>query len=89
LPSTFRLDQNYPNPFNPSTHIAFEMPCSADVTVTIHNLLGQLVATAVNGRMEAGRHVISFDASHLATGVYLYRLSAGTFVDARKMLLLR
>jgi photosystem II stability/assembly factor-like uncharacterized protein len=90
IPARFALDQNYPNPFNPSTTVSFTLPHAARVNLAIFNLLGQRVATPVNGTMfEAGSHTVRFDARGLATGIYLYRLTAGTFTETRKMALVR
>ncbi len=89
LPERFVLEQNYPNPFNPSTTIRYGLPQKSAVQLTIFNTLGQQVATIVQGEQEAGNHEVRFDASGLSSGVYFYRLSAGQFVQTRKLLLLR
>jgi len=89
LPEAFTLGQNYPNPFNPATTIRFELPQSGNVLLKVFSLLGQEVATLVNGRMNAGKHVVPFDASHLTTGVYFYTLSSGNFVATKKMILMK
>jgi Concanavalin A-like lectin/glucanases superfamily/Secretion system C-terminal sorting domain len=89
LPAVFALSQNYPNPFNPVTHFQFALPSATDMRLEIYNTLGQRVATLVDGRMEAGSHVASWDASAHASGVYLYRLTAGDFVETRKLVLLK
>jgi hypothetical protein len=77
LPQSFALYQNYPNPFNPSTTIEFALPKSAFITLKVYNLLGEEVATLVAEKRVAGIHKINWDASGLASGVYLYRLEAG------------
>jgi len=87
--TTYRLEQNYPNPFNPSTRIEFSIPAASQVQLKVFNILGQEVSTLVNESLKAGNHVVTFDASHLATGVYLYRITAGSFVSTKKMLLLK
>ncbi len=89
IPHEFLLDQNYPNPFNPSTSIRYSLQDRSDVTLIVFNVLGQQVAELVNSEMEAGYHEVRFDASHLASGVYFYRLTAGRFVELKKLLLLR
>tara|TARA_R110000868_G_scaffold306734_4_gene568173 strand:+ start:42859 stop:44208 length:1350 start_codon:yes stop_codon:yes gene_type:complete len=85
----FKLSQNYPNPFNPSTNISFNLPSSGDVSLKVYNLLGQEVASLVNGRMNSGSHTVSFDASSLASGMYIYQLQAGSHLQTRKMLLIK
>jgi hypothetical protein len=90
LPSEFTLEQNYPNPFNPSTTIRFSLADAANVQLEVFNIAGQKVASIINGtEMAAGVHSVNFDASSLASGVYLYRIQAGSFVATRKMNLLR
>jgi hypothetical protein len=88
-PIKFELHQNYPNPFNPSTTIQFDIPKAAFVTLKVYNVLGQEVATLVNEKREAGRYEVEFDGSKLTSGVYFYRLQAGSFVQTRKMILLK
>jgi hypothetical protein len=87
LPETFELSQNYPNPFNPSTTISFYLPSASDVSLKVYNVLGQEVTTLVDGSLTAGQHEVRFDAGNIASGVYFYRISAGSFVETRKMLL--
>jgi hypothetical protein len=89
VPHEYDLAQNFPNPFNPSTVIQYAIPVKSHVILTVHNLLGQVVATIVNGEQEAGFHEIRFDAVSLASGVYLYRLEAGKYVQTRKLTLIR
>jgi len=89
FPSTVQLLQNYPNPFNPSTTIRYALPQRSHVTLTVFNTLGQQVATLVNETQEPGYHDVRFDASGLASGVYFYRLQAGSFVKTMKCLLFR
>ena len=85
----FRLEQNYPNPFNPSTTIAFEIPKADKVKLTIYDILGRQVAELIDERMQAGLHAISFDASHYASGVYLYSLQTSDQTVTKKMMLLK
>lgn len=89
LPEKFDLKPNYPNPFNPSTQIAFDLPESADVRLTVFDVLGRQVATLINQPMKAGTHTVSFDAQRLASGVYIYRLEAGSFTMTRNMMLIK
>ena len=89
VPSEFRLYQNYPNPFNPATTIAYEISASAHVDIKIYDILGREVATLVDGVQNPGSYRVTFDASHIASGVYFYRLEAGSFVSVKKMLLLK
>jgi hypothetical protein len=86
---TFILSQNYPNPFNPISTIAFDLPKTSEVTLQIFNILGEEVATLVSERLSAGSYSYEWDASNLASGVYLYRLQAGKYVETRKMVLMR
>jgi hypothetical protein len=89
VPATFSLEANYPNPFNPQTTIAYALPEAAEVTIQVFDLLGQKVADLVAGNKEAGNHTLLFDGSGLASGVYLYRMRAGSFEAHRTMLLLK
>ncbi len=89
IPGEYRLYQNFPNPFNPVTTIRYGLPQKSAVTLTVYNLLGQEVATLVTMEEEAGYHEVRFDGSGLASGVYIYRLQAGDFVQSRKLILLR
>ncbi len=88
-PLTYKLAQNYPNPFNPATTIEFALPTSAFITLKVYNLLGEEVATLVAEKREAGIHRISWDARGLASGVYLYRVEAGEFIQTKKLILMR
>jgi hypothetical protein len=89
LPSAYRLDQNFPNPFNPTTNIRFAVPRQDLITLRVFDLLGREVVTMSLGRLDAGEHTVRFDASALASGVYVYRLESPNFTAARKMLLLK
>ena len=89
LPANFELMQNYPNPFNPSTSIRYALPQNADVKLTIYNIAGQQVAELVNEHQQAGFHTLVFDAKQLASGVYFYHISAGSFSSVKKLMLLK
>jgi hypothetical protein len=92
MPTQFALDQNYPNPFNPTTTIRFAIPAGKSHVRTqlkIYDMLGREVATVTDGDKEAGTYQVTFDASSLTSGVYFYRMSAGSFLETKKMLLLR
>jgi hypothetical protein len=83
--SEFRLEQNYPNPFNPSTTIHFSLPQRALTALRVFDVNGREVATLVNGELRSGEHVVVFDAKNLPSGVYIYRVQAGNFVEQKKM----
>ncbi|MBP3193974.1 T9SS type A sorting domain-containing protein [Natronogracilivirgula saccharolytica] len=87
VPDEFGLDQNYPNPFNPVTTINYQVPESEHVTIQVYNVIGERVATLVNEVQDAGHHSVEFDGSRFASGVYIYRMQAGDFVDVRKLTL--
>jgi photosystem II stability/assembly factor-like uncharacterized protein len=89
LPRGFALEQNWPNPFNPRTVVSSQYSAVSDVRIVIYDLLGREVATLVNERRAPGRYQDTFDASGLASGVYIYRLTAGSFTQSRTMLLLK
>jgi photosystem II stability/assembly factor-like uncharacterized protein len=88
-PTVFALDQNYPNPFNPVTTIRYSLPVNELVTLAVYNTLGEKVRTIINNIQEAGVHEISFAADNLPSGIYFYKLEAGTFSSIKKMLLLK
>jgi hypothetical protein len=92
-PAAFALSQNYPNPFNPSTVISYQLAVNSQVTLKVYNMLGQEVATLVNGPQEAGVYTVSFNTSKgilgLSSGVYVYRLEAGTFISTKKLVLMK
>jgi hypothetical protein len=89
LPGSFALSQNYPNPFNPTTTITYEIPKALQVRLTVYDILGREVQTLVNEMKQPGRYETTFNASKLASGVYLYRLRAGGFVGTKKLLVIR
>lgn len=89
IPEKYSLDQNYPNPFNPTTMISWQSPVSRHQVLKVFDVLGNEVAVLVNEFREAGRYEVEFNASRLASGIYVYRLQAGSFVETKKMILLR
>lgn len=88
-PHDFTLEQNFPNPFNPSTVISYQIPASSVLSLKIYNMLGQQVATLVEQEMKPGSYEVTWDASRIASGTYLYRLQAGSFMQTKKLILLR
>jgi hypothetical protein len=89
LPQKFTLKQNYPNPFNPTTNIEYSVPRATDVQLRVFNMLGQSVATLVSEKKSAGIYTVSFDASSLSSGIYIYVLKAGNFTETRKLTLIK
>lgn len=85
----FQLDQNYPNPFNPSTTISYQIPIRGDVTLKVFNLLGSEVALLVNETQNAGAYKVEFNARNLCSGIYFYQLKVGSFMDTKKLSLLK
>jgi hypothetical protein len=89
MPRTFELGQNYPNPFNPTTLISYQLPVASEVSLKVYDVLGREVMTLVNGKQDAGSYNLNFNASNLSSGVYFYRLQAGSFVQTKKMMLVK
>jgi hypothetical protein len=89
VPDGFNLKQNYPNPFNPLTTIEFSIEKAATVKLDVINIRGQQVATLVNQQMSTGTYRVTFDAKHLPSGVYFYRMNAGDFSLVKKMTLMK
>jgi hypothetical protein len=89
LPAMFALHQNYPNPFNPNTTIKYDLPKASFVSLLVYNTLGQQVSQLVNEQQQPGYHEVAFLGDELASGVYFYRLQAGSFVATKKLLLLK
>ena len=88
-PVEYTLSQNYPNPFNPKTVVSWLLPVISNVRLVVYDVLGREVAVLVNERQDAGVHEVRFDGSGLSSGMYFYRLQAGTYVQTRKLLLVR
>jgi Secretion system C-terminal sorting domain len=89
IPENFNLEQNYPNPFNPSTTIEYVVPQSSFVSIKVYDDLGREVTTLVNGEKSSGNYTVDFNASNLASGIYFYRMQAGSFVSTKKLILLK
>lgn len=85
----FKLNQNFPNPFNPTTTISFTVPKRSDVSLKVYNIIGQEIATLVNGEKNTGTYSINFNAEELPSGIYFYKITAGEFSSVRKMMLLK
>jgi hypothetical protein len=85
----FGLNRNYPNPFNPTTELSFAIGRSSFATLKVHDLLGREVATLVSERLPTGEHKRTFDASHLPSGIYFYQLRTGSFIETKKMVMVR
>jgi len=85
----YSLSQNYPNPFNPTTVINYQLSVSSNVNLVVYNSLGQKVQTLVNLRQDAGIHIVTFNGDDLSSGIYFYKLTAGSFTQIRKMILIR
>jgi tetratricopeptide (TPR) repeat protein len=89
IPNVYSLSQNYPNPFNPLTKINYSLPQGTKVSIKIYDVLGKLVKELVNEYKDAGNYTVTFDGSNFASGVYFYKIEAGAFVDAKKMVLIK
>jgi probable HAF family extracellular repeat protein len=89
MPNKYELSQNYPNPFNPNTTIQFSLPKQTQLKIKLYNMLGEQVATIAEGMYEAGYHKVTFNASNLPSGTYIYRLESSDFVQVKKMILLK
>jgi hypothetical protein len=88
-PEDYSISQNYPNPFNPSTTIEFKLPQQSNVNIKVYNTIGEVVAVLLNDNVEAGNHTVSFDASNLPSGIYIYRIETENFSQSMKMTLLK
>ncbi|MFC1726659.1 T9SS type A sorting domain-containing protein [candidate division KSB1 bacterium] len=89
IPASFGIAQNYPNPFNPDTKINFQLPEAARVTLKVYDVSGREVAELVNGNMNAGYHSVTFNAHELPSGVYIYKIKAGKFIETKRMILMK
>lgn len=89
LPKEYTLYQNYPNPFNPVTTIKYDLPNNGNVSLIVYDILGRKVKTLINRNQNPGRHEVSWDASSVASGIYIYQLRASDYVDTKKMILLK
>jgi hypothetical protein len=89
LPKEYKLEQNYPNPFNPTTKIKYSIPTNDFVSIKVYNLVGEEVATLVNEEKSIGNYEVDFNAAALSSGVYFYRIQAGSFIETKKMILLK
>jgi hypothetical protein len=85
----YTLEQNYPNPFNPSTKIVFQIPEPGNVSLKIYDMLGNEVVSLLNEEKQPGKYEIEFNASHLSSGIYFYTLRSGTFINTKKMILIK
>ncbi len=88
-PAAFELKQNYPNPFNPSTTIRYSLPTSANVKLAVYDFLGREIATLINEEQSAGWKEVEWKAADLSSGMYFYKLTAGTYVEVKKLMLLK
>jgi hypothetical protein len=89
IPKEFALHQNYPNPFNPATIISYQIPVHSHVELKVYNMLGREIETLVNREQNAGSYDIKFGRDNLSSGVYLYRIKAGSFIKTNKMIFLK
>jgi len=88
-PKEFKLEQNFPNPFNPTTKIQYQLPTDAKVTLKVYDILGSEVTTLVNEEQEAGYKEVQFNGNNIASGMYVYRLTAGNFISTKKMMMVK
>ncbi|MCX6165889.1 MAG: T9SS type A sorting domain-containing protein, partial [Ignavibacteriae bacterium] len=89
LPKKFSISQNYPNPFNPVTKIDFDLPNDCNVSIKLYDITGREIKTLLNERKNAGYYTIDFTANNIASGVYFYRIVAGSYSEIKKMVLIK
>lgn len=89
IPDKYELSQNFPNPFNPSTTVRFALPKQTLLKINLYNVLGEQVATVAEGMFESGYHKVTFNASNLPSGTYIYRFESNDFIEVKKMMLLK
>ena len=89
IPTGFNIHENYPNPFNSVTQICYDVPTAANVCIHVYDIIGRYVRTLVNQENGQGHYTVTFDASSLASGLYLYRMNAGNFIETHRMMLLK
>ncbi|MCP9291483.1 fibronectin type III domain-containing protein [Gracilimonas sediminicola] len=89
IPTEFSLSQNYPNPFNPTTQITYQLPNAAAVSFRVYDMTGREVYSIINQQKSAGEHTVKFDASNLSSGIYIYQLKAGSFIETKRMTLIK
>jgi hypothetical protein len=89
IPKSYNLSQNYPNPFNPSTVINYQIPHAAKVTIKIYDIIGNEVSTLVDGHKAVGSYSVTYNASDLASGIYIYELRSNEFISRNKMMLIK
>ena len=89
IPRKFNLSPAYPNPFNPITNLKFALPEATDVSIVIYDMQGREVTTLKNGIMDAGHHIVSWNATHHASGIYFVQMNAGTYVKTQKLMLVK
>ena len=89
VPKQFELFQNYPNPFNPITIIRYGLPKESKVKIVVYNILGEVVTMLIDDLQEAGNYEVKFDASRMASGIYIYRIQAREFIETKKMVLMK